>query len=352
MKGYGGFYYVTAAAGGDAEGRDADKHSVGDRAGGVAGGSDGVRGIEGDASADSDYDSAGAVTEAGAEGRDASDSPSELWECRPRGRLRREKQDILAGDRVAFAIVNSERREGVIEAILPRRNRLIRPPVANVDQALVVLAAGDPPPDLWLLDKLLIMIRTAGIAPLLCWNKEDLAERGDLAELTAPYQAAGLAQVITCALSGQGISELRERLAGQATVLAGPSGVGKSSLLNQIRPGLALKTGDVSEKLGRGRHTTRHVEWIPLAGGGWVADTPGFSRIDLPAAVKREDLAAFYPEFAAWAEDCPFASCSHDKERDCGVRQAAAAGKLDEGRYRRYVSFLREIEGEYGHGHD
>jgi ribosome biogenesis GTPase len=251
---------------------------------------------------------------------------------------------------VAFAVVDGSRRLGVIEAILPRSNRLLRPPVANADQALVVLAAGDPPPDLWLLDKLLIMIRTAGIAPLLCWNKEDLAERGDLAELTEPYRAAGVEQEVTCALDGQGVPALCRRLMGRATVLAGPSGVGKSSLLNRIQPGLTLKTGEVSEKLGRGRHTTRHVEWIPLERGGWVADTPGFSRIALPEGVGREDLAAFYPEFAPWTGECRFTSCLHDKERDCGVRQAATTGQIDQGRYRRYVGFLREIEN--GHEYD
>lgn len=272
------------------------------------------------------------------------DSENRLWECRLRGRFRKEKQELLAGDRVGFTVLDEKGQKGVVEEIKPRKNRLLRPMVANVDQALVVLAADDPAPDLWLLDRLLIMIHHEGIDPLLCWNKADLAHDGALEELTAPYRAAGIRQLITCAARGEGIEELRLDLKDRTTVFAGPSGVGKSSLLNQVEPELALKTGLVSEKLGRGRHTTRHVEWIPLSFGGWVADTPGFSQIYLPKDLSKKQLAEAYREFDAYRQDCRFSSCSHMKEKDCGIRRALDKGLLDSGRYERYTAFLREIE--------
>jgi len=281
---------------------------------------------------------AGADTGAGAGAR----ATGALWECRLRGRFRREGQDVLAGDIVAFDVVDAAGYKGVVEEVLPRKNRLLRPPSANVDQALIVLAADTPPPDLWLLDRLLLMLLAEGIRPLLCWNKEDLAGPGDLEGLQAPYAAAGFAQATTCALDGSGADRLAVELAGRMSVLAGPSGVGKSSLLNMIDPRLALKTGEISQKLGRGKHTTRHVEWIPLAGGGWVADTPGFSQIVLPAALTPEALAKYYPDFEPFVAQCRFRSCLHDQDRDCGVSAAVREGSLDGGRYRRYLTFLRE----------
>ena len=268
----------------------------------------------------------------------------EYWECRLRGRFRREKQEVLPGDLVAFGAVDEAARQGIVEEVKPRSNRLLRPPVANVDQALIVLASDQPQPDLWLLDRLLIMILAEDIQPLLCWNKDDLASREGLEEYMKPYGAAGVAQLATCALDGAGVPELAEKLAGRTTVLAGPSGVGKSSLLNRIEPGIALKTGEISDKLGRGRHTTRHVEWIPLGIGGWVADTPGFSQLLMPEKVTSGALAEYYPEFGPFAGDCRFRSCLHEQDRDCGVSLGVQEGKIDEGRYRRYRTLLKELK--------
>jgi len=272
------------------------------------------------------------------------DASGRYWECRLRGRFRREKQDVLPGDLVAFAIVDDAGSKGIVEEILPRKNRLTRPPVANVDQALIVLAVDQPEPDLWLLDRLLLMIQAADIQPLLCWNKEDLAGDGCLQEYMRPYQAAGVTQLITCALNGTGLSQLGEKLADKTTVLAGPSGVGKSSLLNQIEPGIALKTGEVSDKLGRGRHTTRHVEWIPLTQGGWVADTPGFSQMVMPETISSASLADYFPEFDPFLANCRFRSCLHEQENDCGISQGVREGEIDEGRYKRYLSFLHDLK--------
>jgi len=267
-----------------------------------------------------------------------------LWVCRLRGRFRREKQDILPGDLVTFTVTDEGGRIGVIESVLPRVNRLSRPTVANTDNALIVMAVDSPKPDLWLLDRLLLIVAAQEISPILCWNKADLAEEGSLEQLIKPYEAAGIAQVVTSAVKETGLDDLSRLLAHKSTVLAGQSGVGKSSLLNMIIEGISLKTGEISERIGRGRHTTRHVEWIPLTGGGWVADTPGFSQITMPESIMPDTLAAYYDDFDPFLEGCRFRSCRHDQEQDCGVSLAAREGDLDEGRYNRYLSFLQEIK--------
>jgi ribosome biogenesis GTPase len=250
---------------------------------------------------------------------------------------------VLVGDIVEFNPVDERKSLGVVEGVVPRKNKLTRPPVANVDQALIVLAADFPQPDLWLLDRLLVMIRAEDIKPLICWNKEDLAGDGEIRALMAPYEEAGFTQLVTCALTGLGVSSLGSLLEGKTTVLAGPSGVGKSSLINLIEPGIALKTGEISDRLGRGKHTTRHVQWIPLGIGGWVADTPGFSQTYMPDHVFSNDLMDYYAEFLPFEGDCHFRSCVHDQEDHCGVSAAVHEGKLDEGRYRRYLTFLEEL---------
>lgn len=268
---------------------------------------------------------------------------NKLWECRLRGRLRKTKVGVLIGDQVLFEVVDEGLQKGVIDTVLPRKNELIRPPVSNVDQALVVLALEDPLPDLWLLDRLLVMIAHEGIEPLLCWNKADLARPGIPESFMEIYTKGGLRQVQTCALTGEGIETLKDHLRERTTVLAGPSGVGKSSLLNHVEPHLTLKTGVISEKLGRGKHTTRHVEWIPLSFGGWVADTPGFSQIYLPQPMSLQELQRCYPEFLRLERPCRYPGCSHVKEQDCEVKEAVTRGEMDAGRYERYVSFTQEL---------
>jgi ribosome biogenesis GTPase len=264
-----------------------------------------------------------------------------LWECSLRGRFRIRKQVFLPGDRVSFAVVDGARRIGVIEAVLPRKNELLRPPVANMDQVVVVLAAADPKPDLWLLDRLLMMIQTTGAEPVICFNKQDLNPEG-LASLTEIYGRTGFRTAAVSAYTGLGTDGLRAIMRDRTTVFAGPSGVGKSSLLNALEPGLRLQTGEISEKLGRGRHTTRRVELLTLSFGGWVADTPGFSQLYLPENVTAADLAGLYPDFRPYVDQCQFASCLHRAEPVCGVRAAAEEGLLDAGRYERYRMFLDE----------
>jgi len=271
------------------------------------------------------------------------DDGKNVWECRLRGKFRKDSQAVLIGDQVRFKILDDVSYKGVVEEILPRKNQLIRPPVANIDQVLIVFAVQNPLPDLWLLDKLLIMVSHAGLTPLLCWNKNDLVSEEELAVLKGMYENSGAVQLQTSALNGTGIEDLRRLLKGKATVLAGPSGAGKSSLINQVEPGLTLKTGETSEKLGRGRHTTRHVEWIRLSFGGWVADTPGFSQVYLPEDLTKEKLRTLYQEFTLVDKPCRFTSCNHLKEVDCGIRAAVEDGRIPKERYERYKSFMEEL---------
>jgi ribosome biogenesis GTPase len=263
-----------------------------------------------------------------------------IRQCTIRGRLKTRGR-VVVGDRVVLRALSGGR--GVIEEVRPRRSELRRPPIANANRVLVVIAFRDPAPSLNLLDRILVHCEAAGISAVICVNKADLADSG---ELQSPwlrvYLDAGYPTYITSAVTGLGVSELRESLLGRVTVLAGPSGAGKSSLVNAVQPGLALRTGEISRKLKRGRHITRHVELLPLDGGGWVADTPGFSALSLDG-ITREELAGLFPELRRQARPCRFTDCLHYQEPDCGVRQAVAAGAVARSRYAHYLGFLREI---------
>lgn len=289
----------------------------------------------------------------------------EVLLCALRGRLRREAGTVLTGDEVEV-----RRTEGgaVIERVLPRRNQLVRPPIANVDRVLVVqsLAAPDPVPIL--LDRLLVQAEAHGLPVLLCFNKVDLvtgngtagdargpgeagqqgapgedALPGQLRRLVEGYRLAGYPVYLVSARTGQGVEALRQELREGVTVLAGPSGAGKSTLLNAIQPGLRLQTGEVSRKLGRGRHTTRHVQLLALEGGGWVADSPGFSRLELPE-VEPEELADLWPDLRSHAPGCRFRGCLHRSEPGCAVRAAVDEGAIAEWRYHNYLVLLGEVE--------
>lgn len=292
--------------------------------------------------------------------------------CQPRGRLKLRREStgpgpregapaILVGDRVRCRRLADG--TGVIDEVLPRRSALIRPPVANADQVLAVFTAGPSGPDLDLVDRILALAAHEGLAAVLALNKIDLMppdERERLERLAGVYRAAGYPFHLTSALSGEGLDGLAASLRGRVTVLAGRSGVGKSSLLNAVIPDLALRTGAVSRAGDRGRHTTRHVELLPMpapgpggeggdpAAAGWVADAPGFSRLDL-APVSPEELAAGFPELAALAEQCRFRGCLHEREPGCGVTAAVHRGDVDAGRYARYAAFLAEIRAQAAH---
>lgn len=262
-------------------------------------------------------------------------------ETRPRGRLRKEGVTVLTGDRVDVSVQADG--SGVIEAVRPRRSQLLRPPVANVDQVVIVTALTNPTPNYPLLDRLLVAAAAADVAPLLCWNKADLVSQDVIQEAVEPYAVVGYDVVVTSAASSAGVESLRRALVGRVSTFAGPSGVGKSALLNRLHPEWERETGEVSRRLGRGRHTTRAVELLSLPEGGLVADTPGFSTLDvrdIPAA----QLARCWPEIERRAGQCRFPGCLHRDEPDCAVRAAAEAGDIHPRRYRHYLDLLSEIE--------
>lgn len=266
-----------------------------------------------------------------------------LWECSLRGRFRVKKQDFLPGDQVIITVLDEVKKKAVIEEIRPRQNQLIRPSVANVEQVIIVMALANPETDWWLLDRLLIMALTNGVQPLMCFNKADLCEEEVRAQVVAAYRKTGFPLLVTSVKKGWGIQELKSMLANRTSVFAGPSGVGKSSLLNALEPGLSLKTGEVSVRMERGKHTTRHVELICLREGGLIADTPGFSQVYLPAGLKRESLVEYYPDFEQYQALCRFKTCLHRDEPECAVREAVFRGDLDRPRYERYLQILEEI---------
>lgn len=267
-------------------------------------------------------------------------SEKKVWECVLRGRFRVAKQHALVGDKVEFR--EKDHDSGTIERIFPRRTVLNRPMVANVDNAIIVFAARDPHPNALLLDLFLIQSEEAAIIKsFICFNKVDLGME-EIEELVQIYQKAGYEVLATSAKEGTGLERLREILYNGIAVMAGPSGVGKSSLLKAISPSLYLKTGEVSSKSGQGRHTTRHVELLRLPEGGLVVDTPGFSRLGLPE-IKLEEMASYFPEFQSYICNCQFSGCLHFKEPGCSVKMAVEDGRISAQRYNNYVGFLNII---------
>lgn len=267
-------------------------------------------------------------------------SEDEIFQTRARGNFRNRKITPLVGDEVIFE--SSNQTDGYLLEILPRKNELVRPPVANVDQGVVVTSLVEPNFSYNLLDRFLVTLEYEGIEPIIFLTKADLVK--DLAAMKAieeTYQAIGY-HVITSKAEGEDLLELQRYFPERITVFMGQSGAGKSTLLNRIVPELALETGVISESLGRGKHTTRHVELLPIC-DGLVADTPGFSSIDF-LEIEAVELPKLFPDFLAVAANCRFRECMHLNEPDCGVKQGVAANEIAETRYKNYVQFLEEIE--------
>jgi len=253
--------------------------------------------------------------------------------CRGRGHLRRGTEIPLTGDMVE---ITEENGKGMVETILPRRNRFIRPAVANMD-ALVIFASNvNPVTEPFLIDRVAAIACDQAVAVHICVNKCDLDPGADLVRI---YRHAGFPVIQASAVTGEGVEELRELLAGKLTAFTGNTGVGKSSMLNALCPELGLATGEVSEKLGRGRHTTRHVELFCLGEDTYVADTPGFSSFDTDQmdVMLKENLQYTFPDFATYLGQCQFHDCSHRAEPECAVRRAVEQGALEQSRYQSYL---------------
>jgi ribosome biogenesis GTPase len=266
---------------------------------------------------------------------------STVFRCRARGRLRRDGEGLFVGDLVQFAPLHGT--QGVLEKPEHRRTLLKRPAMANAEQLVIVCSSHEPPLSLQFLNRLLVLAESRCIQPVICLNKIDLPGSVEAQRLLEEvFYAAAYPLVFTSAFAGRGLQELKELLRGRISVLAGPSGAGKSSLLNRLLPGASLRTGEVSEKLQRGRHTTRQVELLPLADGGYVADTPGFSQLDLED-VDRNSLPDLFPEFRKFSLCCRFVGCRHYEEPDCAVKRAVLEGVLPAVRYEHYLVFLKEV---------
>ena len=263
----------------------------------------------------------------------------ELLSCRLRGRIKRNKGAVVTGDYVEYQML--EDGTGVIERCLPRRTLLKRPAVANIDQVLITFAARQPDLNQLLLNRFLVLAEWSGIPEIvICINKCDLLE--EKADFLQDYVQAGYKLLMVSAQEGQGIQELKNLLTGRVTVFAGPSGVGKSSLLNAVDSNLELATGKISDKIKRGKHTTRAACLLPLPEGGTVVDTPGFSAAELEN-IDKAQLAHYFPEFRPYIEECYYNTCTHSHEPDCAVKEAVAAGAICQARYEAYLNILQTI---------
>ncbi len=265
-----------------------------------------------------------------------------LIEAKGRGIFKKDGLTLMVGDNVELSIIDEEKKQGVIEEIFPRKNQFIRPPIANVEVFAVVFAPQKPKPNFALIDKFLIMAEMNGAEAVICINKCDLASEEEIAAIKAIYEPVYRVLAVS-AKTGMGLPELEKLLSGKRAALAGPSGVGKSTILNSIVPHANMETGAVSEKTKRGRHTTRHAEIFDAECGAKIFDTPGFTSFEILEA-QEEDLWHYYPEFEPYAGDCRYDNCRHIKEPDCGVRKAVSAGKIHSMRYDSYVLNMEEIK--------
>ena len=265
------------------------------------------------------------------------------YACRAKGIFRKDGRKPLVGDDVTVTVTDPKDLEGSVTEILPRKNSLIRPAVANVDQAFVIFAMDDPKPNFMLLDSFLIMMEQQGVPAVVCFNKKDLASEEELREVREVYESAGYRVLQICTLTGEGTEEVRSVLRGRTTVVAGPSGVGKSSLTNAMQEEIRMETGEISRKLKRGKNTTRHSQIVPVNSSTFLVDTPGFSSLSL-MDMEKEELKNYFPEFRKYDNGCYFQGCQHIHEPDCAVKDALEDKKISRLRYDNYLSLYQELK--------
>jgi len=276
---------------------------------------------------------------------------NKLYECKAKGSFRNENITPLVGDYVHFDVISEAERTGNVVEILPRKNTLTRPAVANVDQAMVVFAVRTPNPNLSILDRFLVLMKKQGIETIIVFNKKDLAKTEDIKNLKAAYKKSGC-KVFFISAGGErpSLGSLKMQLRGKVTVMAGPSGVGKSTILNTLSKAGSedvARVGEISAKAGRGKHTTRHNEIYSIGKSYQIVDTPGFTSLLVSDKdVSRQELQNMFPEISSFAGKCPFQDCAHIKERDCAVRKAADEGKIPVSRYNSYRSIYEELKSQ------
>ncbi len=268
---------------------------------------------------------------------------SGVYECKAKGVFRKDGLNPLVGDNVEMEVTHEKDMEGNIMKILPRKNELVRPAVANIDQALVVFAVTKPKPHFNLLDRFLVMMEAKEIPVVLCFNKADIAKDPEIAALKNIYEECGYPLLFTSAKEEENIDGLEECLRGKTTAIAGPSGVGKSSLINLLQDEVKMETGSISRKIERGKHTTRHSELIMLGKDSYIMDTPGFSSLYVDD-IGKEELKYCFPEFAPYEGKCRFNGCGHIHEPGCAVKQAVEEGKIHRVRYDDYAMMYRELQ--------
>ena len=266
-----------------------------------------------------------------------------IYECKAKVIFRKDNFNPLVGDNVEITVLNEEEKEGSVTSILPRRNSLIRPAVANVDQAFLIFAMENPKPNFLLLDRFLIMMKQQEIPAVICFNKKDVGEKEEMEKLYEIYTGCGYRVVLSSTYEGEGMDEIHEILKGKTTVVAGPSGVGKSSITNCMQGEVQMETGEISKKLKRGKHTTRHSQVIPVEKNTFLVDTPGFSSLYL-TDMKEEELRDYFPEFAMYEPQCRFQGCMHIHEPGCAVKEALSEGKISQQRYDNYLALYEELK--------
>lgn len=265
------------------------------------------------------------------------------YECKAKGIFRKDHVKPLVGDNVEMEVLDEKDMEGNILEIFPRRSSLVRPAVANVDQALIIFAIVKPNPNFNLLDRFLIRMERQNLPTIICFNKQDIATEEEKESLQRSYETCGYRVLFISALENEGIEQVRELLAGKTTTVAGPSGVGKSSLINRLSPAANMETGAISAKIERGKHTTRHSEIIALGEETYIVDTPGFTSLDI-SEITKEELGQYYPEFVQYEPYCKFSGCAHLNEPSCGVKDAVAQGKISKVRYENYKVLYQELK--------